>query len=389
LKRKKILDGPVRPTVAEIDLRALAENFRALRLAVGPAVGVIAVVKADAYGHGAAAVARLLEGLGIRGLGVATVEEGVVLRAAGIRCPVLIMGAAFGRDHEAVIANDLLPMVGDAADIDPFAEAAKRLGRVRYGIHIKVDTGMSRLGVTVPAFAAVLRQCASYPSLRLDGMATHFACADDRDPGQTERQLQQFIKCLDLARTMGADPQWIHAANSAAALRFPRARFDLIRPGIVLYGASPGEHVPALELKPVMSLRTRINAIREVPSGTPISYGGTFVTKRWSKIATIPVGYADGYPRSLSNRGWVIIRGKRAPLVGNICMDLTLVDVTEVDKVGVGDSVVLLGQDGEERIGAADLAAWAGTISYEILARVSVRVPRSYVGGDQSDLGAP
>jgi alanine racemase len=373
---------PIRPTAARVDLSILASNYRAVRDALGPGVGVIAVVKADAYGHGAVPVARMLEGLGVRGFGVATVEEGIELRDAGVRSQVLVMGAAFGRDHREVIERELTPMVGDPGDVERFASAARAAGRVRQSIHVKIDTGMSRLGVTEPRFGELLAQCASHPSIRVDGLATHFASADEADPSPTEEQLVRFVRCLDQARALGADPQVIHAANSSAALRFPRTRFDLVRPGIVLYGALPSLHLVAHDpgVRPVMSLVTRVNALREVPAGTAVSYGGTVILSRPSRIATIPVGYADGYPRSLSNRAQVIVRGRRAPVVGRVCMDLTMIDVSDVPGVEVGDPVTLLGSDGGETIRPEELAAWAGTIAYEILCAISKRVPRSYVG---------
>ena len=370
----------VRPTEARISFRALASNYRLLRETIGPRVGIIAVVKADAYGHGSKRVARLLEGLGVRGFGVATVEEGRELREAGVQAQVLVMGAAYGRDHEEVIAADLTPMVGVLRDVELFASAARRLGRERLGVHVKVDTGMTRLGVTHSRFEEFLRQCAAHPNIRVDGLATHFAAADGPDPELSQRQLKRFIGCLDRARALGADPQVIHAANSAAALRFPAARFDLVRPGIVLYGAAPSEHVPLPGLKPVLSLQTRINALRRVPAGTPVSYGGTFTCSRPSVIATLPVGYADGYSRALSNRAEVLLRGHRAPLVGTVCMDLCMVDVTDVEGVAVGDRVTLLGGEGEgdQVITPEELAGWAGTISYEVLAGITQRVPRIY-----------
>ncbi len=370
--------NPIRPTVARVDLAALAANYRALRGAVGPGVGVIAVVKADAYGHGAVPVARLLDGLGVRGFGVATVEEGVELRDAGIRAPVLILGAAFGRDHAEVIARELTPMVGDPGDVERFAEAARAAGCVRFSLHVKIDTGMTRLGVTEARFDEFLARCAAHPSIRVDGLATHFASADEADPEETEAQLRAFIRCLDRARAMGADPQVIHAANSAAALRFPRTRFDLIRPGIVLYGTRPSAKVEGPGLTPVLSLHTRINALREVEAGTRVSYAGTHTLTRRSRIATLPVGYADGYPRALSNRAQVLVRGCRAPLVGRVCMDLCMIDVTDVPGVEVGDPVALLGGEGALAIHPEELAGWAGTIVYEILAGVGKRVPRDY-----------
>jgi alanine racemase len=369
----------IRPTEARIDLTALAANYRRLRRVIGPHVGVIAVVKADGYGHGAVPVARMLEGLGVRGFGVATVEEGLELLEAGVRTTVLVMGAAFGRDHEEVVARGLVPMVGDPGDVERFALAARKRDVTRFSLHVKVDTGMTRLGVTAPLLPDLLRQAARHPSIRVDGLATHFACADEADAAPTEGQLALFVECLDGVRAMGGDPQVIHAANSAAALRFPRTRFDMVRPGICLYGAVGSAHVPDPGLEPVMSLHTRINALREVPAGTRVSYGGTFVTRRTSVVATLPVGYADGYPRTLSNRAQVLVRGQRAPLLGRVCMDLCMVDVTDVEGARVGDPVTLLGRhpDGGS-LRPEELAGWAETISYEILCGVSKRVPRVY-----------
>ena len=373
----------IRPTEARISLSALAHNLRCLRGVLSPAVGVVAVVKADAYGHGAVQVARLLEGLGVQGFGVATVEEGVELREAGIRSMVLIMGAAYGDDHGEVVARELTPMVGVVADLERFAEAARRAGQLRFSVHVKVDTGMTRLGVTHDQFEAFLRHSASFPTIRVDGLATHFAAADEQDPEPTERQLRRFVACLDQARALGADPQVIHAANSGAVLCFPRSHFDLVRPGIALYGALPGSHMTNPGLRPVMSLHTRINALRQVPAGTRVSYGGSWTTSRPATIATLPLGYADGYPRSLSNRAQVVLdrAGQRAPLVGAVCMDLCMVDVTDTPAVEVGDAVTLLGGDGPQAITPDELARWAGTISYELLCGIGKRVPRVAVEG--------
>lgn len=369
----------IRPTVAEVDLRAIAHNLRQLRAAVGSDVGIMAVIKADAYGHGATAVAHLLEGIGIWGFGVATVEEGVQLREAGIRAPVLVMGAAFGREHREVIVHELTPVVGDPGDVERFAAAARARGCPRFSIHVKVDTGMTRLGVTEAEFEPFIRRCARQSAIRVDGLATHFGCAELEQREPTEQQLERFRRCLARARAIGADPQLVHAANTAAALRFPDSRFDIVRLGIGLYGALPSAHVPDPGLRPALSWRTRINALREVPAGTGISYGATFVTRRRTRVATLPVGYADGYPRGLQG-AHVVVRGRRAPVVGCVCMDLCMVDVTDVPGVAVGDLVMLLGGVGTAAIHPTELAGWADTIPYEILARISRRVPRVYPG---------
>jgi alanine racemase len=392
MHRATLRPSPIRPTVATIDLRAVADNYRAVRRVVGTKVGVVAVVKADAYGHGAVPVARLLEGLGVWGFAVATAEEGVQLRDAGIRARILVMGAAFGDEHGKLVARELTPVVGDAGDVEHFAVAAKQMGRTRFGIHVKVDTGMTRLGVTEAEFEGFIRTCARYPWIRVDGLATHFACAELPSPEATQLQLDRFVACLDKARALGADPQWIHAANSSAALRFPKTRFDLVRIGIALYGALPGPHVADPGLRPALCWKTRINALREVPVGTPVSYGATYVTQRPSRIATLPVGYADGYPRRVGGVAQVQVvdrRGRlhRAPVIGRVCMDLCMVDVTEVEGIAVGDTVILLGGCAPEAIHPAELAQWAGTIPYEIWVGISKRVPRLYPDLDAAELG--
>lgn len=368
----------IRPTTAHIDLSRLTANFRLLREQLPYAVGILAVVKADGYGHGAVPIAKLLEGLGVRGFAVATVEEGAELRLAGIRLPVLIMGAAFGQDHHEVITHGLTPVVGDLGDVEAFSMAATQRNVNRLGIHVKIDTGMARLGVTYREFSAFIKGCSHYSNIRVDGLSTHFASADMAIVDFTHVQLERFHACLKEAQAMGADPQLIHAANSAAALRFPRAHFDCVRPGLILYGARPSASVPDIGTKPILTLVTRINAIREVPAGTPVSYGGTHVTTSPSKIATFPVGYADGYPRSLSNKAHVLIRGCRAPVIGSICMDSSMADVTHIPGTNVGDRVTLIGEDGLEQIRPEDIADWADTIAYEIFCGISKRVPRIY-----------
>jgi alanine racemase len=387
----------IRPTVARIDLARLARNFRLMRELITPSAqstsrraGLVAVIKANAYGHGAVPVARVLEGLGIWGFGVATVEEGVQLRKAGIRSAILVMGAAFGHRHEAVLLHRLTPVVGDPGDVDHFASAAKKLDLLPFRIHVKVDTGMTRLGVTEREFDVFLERCARYPFLRVEGLATHLSCAEEADPEPSQTQLDRFEKCLSRARKLGADPQLVHAANSAAALRFARARFDLIRPGIVLYGCMPSPHVPNPGFEQVMSVSTRINAIRDVAAGTTVSYGATFVAARDSRIATLPVGYADGYPRAVSNKAEVCLNGRRVKQVGRVCMDLCMIDVTDVPHAKVGDEVYLLGggtEGGTARgIGADELATWADTISYEVLCGISNRVPREYPESAASEM---
>jgi alanine racemase len=363
----------IRPTIAEIDLGAVQRNLNRLRQLMGSRVGVFGVVKADAYGHGAVAVARALEPL-CNMLAVSLVEEGLELRAAGIRAPILVLGAYYNRHHDEVLAERLTPVVYDPADLEQFAAAAGRRGR-RADLHIKIDTGMSRLGIAPAALEPLLARLPSLPSVRLAGLCTHFASADLAEAAPTESALAQLSVLLARARQLGFDGLTNHAANSAAAVRFPAARLDAVRPGLALYGAMPSEIVAVAGLEGALSLRTRIMAVREIAPGTGVSYGGTWRAARPSRIATLPVGYADGYPRHVRG-AQVLLGGRRVPIVGVVCMDMLMIDVTDLPPDALDGPVTLIGRDGAEQITIDDLARWAGTISYEILCGISKRVPR-------------
>jgi len=370
----------IRPTVAEIDIGAVQRNFRRVSQAVGAGVQVFGVVKADAYGHGAVAVARALEPI-CQALAVSLVEEGLELRAAGIRAPILVLGAYYDRRHDEALAERLTPVVYDVADLELFADAAARRGR-RAEVHVKVDTGMSRLGLPVGELGAALATIERRPSLHLRGLCTHFASADLPDAAVTEEALSRFEACLGAARSRGFAELVNHAANSAAAVRFPRARFDAVRPGLALYGAMPSRQVSLAGLEPTLRLRTRIMAVHEIATGTTVSYGGLWRAARPSRIATLPLGYADGYPRHVRG-ACVIVSGCRVPVVGAVCMDMLMVDVTDVPAAasGAGAEVTLIGRDGAQEIGLDELAAWAGTVNYEILCGISKRVPRLFRDG--------
>jgi alanine racemase len=381
----------IRPTVAQVDLGAMRRNVGRLRAILGPGVAIYGVVKADAYGHGAVAVSRQLEPL-CDGLAVSLVEEGLELRGAGIRCPVLVLGAFYDRYHSDVLEEGLTPVVYDPADLDRFAAAPVRRrprgpagGRTPVSLsgppvelHLKVDTGMNRLGVSPDALPRVLERAASLPRLRVTGLCTHFASADVEDETQTREQLLRFERCRAEAAARGVAPGVVHAANSAAALRFPEARFSAVRPGVALYGSMPSPTVACPELEPVLTLRTRILALSDVTAGAAVSYGGRWRASRPSRIATVPIGYADGYPRHVEGAE-VLVRGRRAPLAGAVCMDMFMVDVTDVPGVEIGDEVTLIGRDGGDRITIEEIAARAGTVNYEILCGLSKRVPRVYV----------
>ncbi|MBI5069594.1 MAG: alanine racemase [Deltaproteobacteria bacterium] len=378
----------VRPTEAEVDLAAIAGNYR-LAVEVGGRHGV-AVVKADAYGHGAVPVARALAAAGAPWLGVALVEEGLELRAANVQLPILVLAGAFGDAWDEVLRQRLTPVLTSAGQIAALGAAA-RAWRVRAEAHLELDTGMGRLGASpaeLPGLVAALR---ANPEVSLTGLCTHFAGADTGDDEGSARQAVLFREAAEALAAEGLSPL-LHATNSAATLRVPGVRQELSRPGILLYGYlsygpeldAPAEaRSAAARLQPALTWRTAVVHLKEVPAGTRISYGGHWTAARPSRIATLPVGYADGYDRRLSGRpGYgraeVLVRGRRAPVVGTVCMDLVMVDVTDVPGVAPGDEVVLLGAQGSERIGADELARRAGTISYEILCGISRRVPRRY-----------
>jgi alanine racemase len=370
-----------RPTWAEIDLEALAENLRVIREQVGSEVEIMAAVKADAYGHGAVACARRLEAEGVEWFGVALPEEGIELRRAGITKPILCLGGFWEGQQDACLLNNLTPVVYRQDMIESMDRVAREAG-VTADVHVKIDTGMGRLGVRgdeVAQFCVALSQC---PNIRVDGLMTHLAAADD--PARedfTKTQLERFDLAVNVFRDRGFAPRYIHAANSAAAFAYPESRGNIVRPGATLYGFTGDVLQPqtaATRLRPVMSLRSRIMLLKTVGAGETLGYGCTFETKRESVIATIPIGYDDGYRRALSNRGRVIVGGKFARVVGRVSMDMTLIDVTDVPGVALDDQVTLLGRDGEFSITAEEIAELAGTISYEIACGISSRVPRVY-----------
>jgi alanine racemase len=311
-------------------------------------------------------------------LGVALVEEGRDLREAGITAPILVMGPLFPEQAGAIASLGLTPVVFTMPVARALSVAAKKLGTM-LGLHVKIDTGMGRLGIDpgdAPAFIAELKEL---DSIAVEGLMTHFADVDLRDKQFASKQMDRFEAFLNALKARGIDVPVRHAANSAALLDFRRALFTMVRPGLMLYGYDPlEERSTGADLRPVLSLVTRIAFIKKVPAGTPISYGRTFVTKRESVVATLPLGYADGYSRGLSNKGEAIVRGARAPVIGRVCMDMCMLDVTDITGVREGDEVVLIGRQGGEHITADDIAARTGTIAYEVLCGISSRIPRIY-----------
>jgi len=370
---------------AVVDLEAVAENLRAVRELLRPGAGLIAVVKANAYGHGGVEVARAMVAVGADGLGVAYAEEGILLRRAGVRGPILVMGPTPPEGAEALLEHRLEAVVFDMALAERLAHLAAQAGRA-VGVHLEVDTGMARQGVSpreAPVFAIKL---ARLRGLRLDGLMSHFANAEADDPASAREQLTRFLETDRAIRAAGVDVPRRHLANSAGLLALPEARLDLVRPGILLYGYAPSPRLAArLALRPALTLRTRIAALRDVPRGQGVSYGHTFVAPRDVRVATLPIGYADGVCRALSNRGQVLVRGRRAPILGRVCMDMTLADVSAIPAASVDDEVVLIGRQGDDALSADDVAAAAGTINYEILACIGPRIPRVHIKGSGPD----
>lgn len=370
----------VRPTRAEVNLANLRHNLRVMQRAAGGAP-VWAVLKADGYGHGSKAVARTLERAGASGVCVALLEEAIELREAGIRLPILVMGGYYGRAWGELLRHDLTPVVHEAYQLEALAEEVRYAGSEPLRIHLKVDTGMARLGVAPSDVLAMAELIKVRPELSLEGLMTHFASADVGDQASIDEQLDKFDIAEQVLRRAGLTPKLRHAANSAAILASTRARLDMVRPGIALFGVEPRVGSCG-DLRPVMCVRTEVVALRELEAGMPVGYGAIFHTQKKSRIATIPMGYADGLSRGLSNRGHVLVRGRRAPIVGTVSMDMTMIDVSEVPDVRIGEECVVLGSQkgpqGEARITAEELSRELGTIPWEVLTSISRRVPRFY-----------
>jgi len=366
-----------RPTVGEVDLGALEFNYREIKKRIPADVKVLAVVKADAYGHGAIPISLRLEKLGVEYLGVAISEEGVELRKGGVKSPILVLGGIFGGEVDQIFRFRLTPVIfrNDCLKILS-REAKKRRRKVK--VHLKVDTGMGRLGVPLNLWPDFLREVRRFPKIEIEGILSHFSMTDE-EKGFTQSQWRAFKRAVAIAQELGISSEYLHMASSATLTAFPGYAAGLVRPGIMLYGSYPSPTFRSLiSLKPVMTLKTRIHFLKSVPSGARISYGGTFRTKRESRIATLPIGYADGYSRHLSNHGEVLIHGKRAPVVGKVCMDFIMVDVTDIPRVSVGDEVILIGRQGGEQITPEEIAEKINSISYEVLCSIGKRVPRIY-----------
>jgi alanine racemase len=366
-------DVPGRPTVAEVSLSALRWNLRRVRELVGPEVAVMAVVKADAYGHGSVTAARAFVEAGATMLGVSTVEEGVTLRQAGLDHPIVVLGGAFPGEARAVVEHRLAAAVWTKDAAEALAAAAGAAGR-RVEVHVKIDTGMTRLGLSLGDVRAFAEALHGVDGLEVAGVFSHFASADAVDTASARTQVARFREGVAALASAGVRPPLVHLANSAAVLSAPDAHFTMVRPGIMLYGYAPAPHLAErAAVRPAMRLVTAVAQARRVPAGTPVGYGGTFVTARPSLIGVLPVGYADGYHRLASNRARVMVRGQRVPVAGRVCMDHTMIDLTDAGDVPAGERVVLFGGAAP---GADELAGWCETIAYEMLTSVGRRVPR-------------
>ncbi|HLY30702.1 MAG TPA: alanine racemase, partial [Ktedonobacterales bacterium] len=377
--RRVVVMRPDRPTWLEIDLSAIGGNTRQMKSLVGPDVAVLVSMKADAYGHGALRVARTVLNNGADWLGVATLSEAQPLRAAGITAPILVFGYLPPWQARDAVRLDLRATVYDLASARALAEAAHEQG-TQARIHVKIDTGMARLGIRwedTPAIVAFFQELHALDGLLVEGVFTHFATADSADQTYARRQLDRFRQVLAALDAAGLRPPITHAANSAATLTLPETRFDLVRPGIAIYGLAPSVDVPLPDgFRPALAFKTQVAQVKDIPAGEGISYGATYVTTRPTRIAVLPVGYADGFRRGPTNWGEVLVRGRRAPILGRVCMDQCMVDVTHIPGVEQGDEVVLIGRQGDDELTADEVAARLGTISYEVVAELLARVPR-------------
>ena len=368
-----------RPTFAKIDLDALEHNYLQVRKRVGHDVAIMSVIKADAYGHGCVPVGTTLQRLGVDWFGVAFCEEGIALREGGITRPILLLGGIYYGEAKTAAKYSLTPVVFSLENAKMVSAQAQELG-LTLDIHIKIDTGMSRIGLMVDEAVDQVEQIVALPNLRIQGILSHFATiTPDLGPAYW-KQMAAFRQILDALGERGIDPPLKHIAATAACMASPSPPFNMVRPGILMLGSYPDSGFEKLmDLKPVFSLTTGITHIKTIAPGTAVSYGGNFVAERPTRVATLPMGYADGLSRHLSNRGSVLVRGRRVPILGNVCMDMCMIDVTEVDEVQVGDEVVFIGQQIGERITAEEVAALCGTIPYEIFCNINQRISRIYL----------
>ncbi|MCL2145089.1 MAG: alanine racemase [Endomicrobia bacterium] len=363
----------------EVDKSDFHFNLKKIKEYLAKDTKILPVIKANAYGHGGVALAKEAQKAGVYSIGVSSLEEGIQFREAGIKSNILVLGSIFPLSNLSVaVAHSLTPTVSSIAGVTALEDLAVKINK-KLNFHLEIDTGMGRVGALPDAAFAIIQKIAQTPEISMDGMYTHFSVADT-DPVFTRKQLEAFLKVVKYAKTVCGLKFISHAANSAALFRDKRTHLDMVRPGISLYGLSPFRNAERfMKLKPVLSWKTKIIFMKRVPSGYSVSYGRTYVTNKASVIATIPVGYADGYNRLLSNKGDVLVRGKRCPIAGRVTMDMTMIDVTGVKGVSLGDEAVLIGAQGKEQIKADEFAKIQDTINYEVTCAISPRVPRIVV----------
>jgi len=375
---------------AQINLNHIEHNIHYIRNIVAPKTKIMAVVKADAYGHGSIPVSRVLLENGADMLAVTTIDEALELRDAGFDVPILILSPVFDDAISRAVANNITLTVFDLATAQQISEAAALAGRTAK-LHIKLDTGMSRVGFPCTenstenrAIAEEIAQIATLPHINVEGIFTHFAKADEADRSFTDLQFSRFSAMCSLLEEMGIHIPIHHVCNSAATIKFPEYHLDMVRCGIILYGSAPSDEMEGMaDIRPVMDFKARVSNVKIVPEGTALSYGGTYVAPAKQKIATISVGYADGYSRILSNRAQVIINGQKAPIAGNVCMDQCMAEVSHIPDIKIGDEVIIFGTDGNNTITVESVAKLIDTINYEIVCSVTRRVPRAYIQGNK------
>ena len=367
---------------AKIDLDAIAYNMEQMKQNIRPETKVMAVIKADGYGHGAVQIAEMMERWNyIWGFAVATLDEAVVLRTEGIQKPILVLGCVFPDQYMEMLKHEIRMNIYTEEMAESISRMAAREGKTAY-MHIKLDTGMSRLGFGINEQSAeTIKRISKMPNVNMEGIFTHFTKADEKDKSFTKKQIQEFVWMTERLKEKNVRFTYEHCSNSAGIIDVPEANFDIVRAGISTYGLYPSEEVDKtnVKLKPALALKSHVAFVKEIERGTPVSYGGTFVAKEKMKLATIPVGYADGYPRSLSNKGYVLIRGKKAPILGRVCMDQFMVDVTQIEGVSFGDKVTMIGKDGNEILPVEVLSELSGRFNYEFVCDLGKRIPRVYV----------
>ncbi len=365
---------------ANIDLDAICNNIINTRKLLDNSTKIMAIIKADGYGHGAVPIAKALDQIGVEAFGIAILEEGIELRKAGIKKPLLILGYTPKEQFKELIRYDLTPAIFQYSVAQELSKEALKQRKIA-NIHIKLDTGMSRIGFSDKIECIKeIKKIALLEGIRIEGIFSHFACADEADKTSARNQLQRFLSFVKQLEKEGIYIPIKHISNSAAIIDLPEAQLDMVRSGISTYGLYPSEEVNKdnLLLKPAMEIKTHVSYVKDVDTGVGVSYGSTYVTTKKTKIATIPVGYGDGYPRLLSSKGRILIRGKSAPIIGRICMDQFMVDVTNIDNVKQGDAVTLLGKDGDHFISVEEIAAMAYSFNYEFICDVGKRIPRVY-----------